>query len=295
MKPTTTFAELAELCQKTNKKIYEISQEEESSLLECTEQNVRKRVQETLKAMQEAINEGLKSDEKSASKMVGADCAKLKKYYEKNEGLFSQPYQNIIKYALATSEQNARMGKIAACPTAGACGIVPAAMIGIGTYLKVENEILINALLTAGIIGRIISEKTALAGAVGGCQSECGVASAMAAGAVVEILGGNAEQIINAVALALKNVLGLVCDPIAGLVEVPCVKRNPFLAIHALTAAELALADIKSFVPADEVVDALKQIGALMSPTLKESAQAGLATTPSAIKITEELNKTWQK
>jgi len=294
MKQSATFEELADLCKTSNKKIYEIAQEEEAKLAECSVQTIRQKVLTTIKAMQEAIKEGLKSDEPSSSQMVGKDCAKLQKYYNSKNTLFSQPYQNVLKYALATAEQNARMGKIAACPTAGACGIVPAAMIGIAESKKSNDEQMINALLTAGIIGKLIAAKTALAGAVGGCQSECGVAAGMAAGAVAELCGGNTEQILNAAALALKNILGLACDPIAGLVEVPCVKRNPFLAIHAVTAAEMALADIKSVVPLDEVVDALKQIGALMSPALKESSQAGLAVTPTGLKITEELNKIWK-
>lgn len=294
MKPVTTFDDLATLCKSSNKKIYEIVQEEEAKLSECTIENIREKVLITIKAMKDAIDKGLKSTEPSSSKMVGTDCAKLQKYYKNQTGLFTKPYQNVLKYALATSEQNARMGKIAACPTAGACGIVPAAIIAVAENKKFKDEQLINAILTAGIIGKIIAAKTSLAGAVGGCQSECGVAAAMAAGAVAELCEGNTEQILNAAALALKNILGLACDPIAGLVEVPCVKRNPFLAIHSITAAEMALAGIKSVVPPDEVVEALKQIGVLMPSGLKESAQAGLAATPTALKITEELNKSWK-
>lgn len=294
MKPTATFTDLLEKCKQNNKKIYEIAQLEEAKSSECEILDIRKKVSDVLLAMDDAIRNGLKSSELSMSKMVGADCDKLQKYYNEKTFLFAQPQQNIIKYALATAEQNARMGKIAACPTAGACGIVPSTILGTAEHLNSAKDEIINALITAGIIGRIISAKTALAGAVGGCQSECGVAAGMAAGAVVELLGGSNEQILNAAALAIKNILGLACDPIAGLVEVPCVKRNPFLAIHAVTAAEMALANITSIVPLDEVIDALKQIGTLMAPGLKESAQAGLATTPTAVKITAELNQTWK-
>ncbi len=294
MKTITTFEDLLNECNKSNKKIYEIGQELEAEMAECKIEQIRTNVKSVVKAMQDAINEGLNSDELSMSKMVGEDCQKLQKYYETKDGLFSSTHKNVLKYALATAEQNARMGKIAACPTAGACGIVPAAIIGVAQRQKVSDEKLVDALLTAGIIGKIVSNKTALAGAVGGCQNECGVAAGMAAGAVVEIMNGNNEQILNAAALAIKNILGLACDPIAGLVEVPCVKRNPFLAIHSITAAEMALAEIKSIVPIDEVIDALKQIGALMPPVLKESAQAGLATTITGVKITEKLNKSWK-
>lgn len=294
MKTITTFDDLLDECKKSNKKIYEIAQELEANLSECEIVQIRKRVKSVVDAMQDAINEGLNSCELSMSKMVGSDCQKLQKYYESTDGLFSSTHKNVLKYALATAEQNARMGKIAACPTAGACGIIPAAIIGVAKRQKVNEEKLVDALLTAGIIGKIVSTKTALAGAVGGCQNECGVAAGMAAGAVVELMGGDNEQILNATALAIKNILGLACDPIAGLVEVPCVKRNPFLAIHSITAAEMALAGIKSVVPVDEVIDALKQIGALMPPVLKESAQAGLATTITGLKITQELNKIWK-
>ena len=294
MKTITTFEDLLNECNKSNKKIYEVAQELEAEMAECKIEQIRTNVKSVVKAMQDAINEGLNSDELSMSKMVGEDCQKLQKYYETKDGLFSRTHKNVLKYALATAEQNARMGKIAACPTAGACGIVPAAIIGVAQRQKVSDEKLIDALLTAGIIGKIVSNKTALAGAVGGCQNECGVAAGMAAGAVVEIMNGTNEQILNAAALAIKNILGLACDPIAGLVEVPCVKRNPFLAIHSITAAEMALAEIKSIVPIDEVIDALKQIGALMPPVLKESAQAGLATTITGVKITEKLNKSWK-
>lgn len=294
MKTITTFEELLVECKKSNKKIYEIAQELEAELAECEVLKIRKQVLAVVDAMKNAIEEGLNSSELSMSKMVGDDCQKLQKYYLQTDGLFSSTHKNVLKYALATAEQNARMGKIAACPTAGACGIVPAAIIGVAQRQGANDEKLIDALLTAGVIGKIVATKTALAGAVGGCQNECGVAAGMAAGAVVEIMGGNNEQILNAAALAIKNILGLACDPIAGLVEVPCVKRNPFLAIHSITAAEMALAGIKSVVPIDEVIDALKQIGALMPPVLKESAQAGLATTITGAKITERLNKNWQ-
>lgn len=294
MKTITTFQELINECRASNKKIYEVAQEIEANLSECSLLQVRNQVKQVIEAMNDAINEGLKSSELSMSKMVGNDCLKLQNYYEKKDGLFSSTHKNVLMYALATAEQNARMGKIAACPTAGACGIVPAAIIGVAKRQNADDEKLINALLTAGIIGKIVSIKTALAGAVGGCQNECGVAAGMAAGAVVEIMGGNNVQILNAAALAIKNILGLACDPIAGLVEVPCVKRNPFLAIHSITAAEMALAGIESVVPIDEVIDALKQIGALMPPVLKESAQAGLATTLTGLKITQELSKVWK-
>ncbi len=288
-----TFKNIFEEAEEKNKRFYEISQEHEAQTLDLSVLQVRDKVKVNLNAMKTAIEQGLKSKEKSVSGLCGDDCAKLIEKYKNGKSLFSKTYQKVLTYAFATIEQNIRMGKIVACPTAGSCGIVPSVIIAISESLNADDEKQIDALITAGLVGQIVSEKLALAGAVAGCQSECGVASAMAAGALVEMYAGTNEQILNAVALALKNVMGLVCDPVAGLVEVPCVKRNAFLAIYAVTAAELAMAGIKSVIPVDEVVDAMQQVGELMSPRLKESSEAGLATTKTAIDITEELREKW--
>ena len=241
--------------------------------------------------MKEAINEGLKSTELSPSGMSGDECNKLQKRYKETHSILGPVAEKIMIYALATSEQNLRMGTIAACPTAGSCGIVPSVLIAYAQENKISEDDEINALITAGEIGRIVSNKMSLAGAVGGCQAECGVASAMASAALTQMRGGTVKQIINAAALALKNILGLTCDPVCGLVEIPCVKRNPFLAIHAVTASELAMADIISKIPPDEVVDAMEQTGQLMSPLLKESSKGGLATTKTALALVKNILK----
>lgn len=291
-KNITTFKELLESCGQYNKKVYELAQEKETILLDTSIEKVREKVKKSLDAMKNAIKIGMKSNEKSISKQCGDDCEKLQKRYEKQKPLLGPLFEKITTYALATIEENLRMGKIVACPTAGSCAIVPAVLIAISEELNVSEEEQINALITAGMIGSIVQNKVALAGAVAGCQAECGVASAMSAGALVQILGGSEKQMVHAVALALKNILGLTCDPVAGLVEIPCVKRNAFLAIYAVTATELALAGIESKIPADEVVDALAQTGQLMSPMLKESSQAGLAKTKTALKIEQKILKT---
>ena len=184
------------------------------------------------------------------------------------------------------------MGRIVACPTAGSCGIVPSVLISIAEEQNISEEKQIDALLTAGIVGLIISYKVRLAGAVAGCQAECGVAAAMASAGLVEMLGGNSENILQATALALKNILGLTCDPVCGLVEVPCIKRNAFLGMHAVTAAELALSGVESKIPLDEVVDTLKITGQLMSPLLKETSQGGLAKTKTALELEKNILKT---
>ena len=162
-------------------------------------------------------------------------------------------------------------------------------LIAVAEDYNYDADVQIDALITAGAIGAIISNKVQLAGAVAGCQAECGVAAAMCAGALTQMLGGDISQILNATALAMKNLLGLTCDPVCGLVEVPCIKRNPILAIHAVTASELALAGVESKIPLDEVIDAVRQTGQLMSPMLKESSLAGLATTKTALKLKEKI------
>ncbi len=290
-KNITTFSELLLNCGQERKRTYELFQEKEAFLLDTSLERIRDKAKKSLDAMKEAIQAGLKSNEKSLSKQCGDDCEKLQKRFKNNPALFGKLFEKITTYALATIEENLRMGKIVACPTAGSCAIVPSVLVAISEELNISEEEQINALITAGAIGSIVENKVALAGAVAGCQAECGVASAMSAGALTQILGGNEKQIVHSVALALKNVLGLTCDPVAGLVEIPCVKRNAFLAIYSVTAAELALSGIESKIPPDEIVDALSQTGQLMSPMLKESSQAGLAKTKTALKIEQKILK----
>lgn len=284
-----TFEKLLHACEQENKKIYEIMQEKEAFDFETSIECVRAKTLKNINAMKEAIVSGLTSKEMSFSGLCGDDTAKLKEKYKHSPALLGGLYEKITTYALATMEENLRMNKIVACPTAGSCGIVPAVIISLAQEKQISEEDEINALITAGTIGFVISSKIAMAGAVAGCQAECGVASAMSAAAAVQILGGNENQIINAAVLALKNILGLTCDPVGGLVEIPCVKRNVFLAIHAITAAELALANVESKIPPDEVVDAMVQTGQLMSPLLKETSLGGLATTKSGTLINKEL------
>lgn len=284
-----TFEQLKEACISRNKQIYEIAQENMAMESDMAVDLVRTFVAKSLYAMKEAIQSGMASKELSMSGMCGQDCFKVQKRYKSERAMFGSVFEKIIEYALATSEENIRMGKIVACPTAGSCGILPATLVAVSEEFNHSEREQLNALITAGEIGRIISIKVALAGAVAGCQAECGVASAMSAAAVCQMRGGNVSQILNATALALKNLLGLTCDPVAGLVEVPCVKRNPFLAVHSITAVELALSGVESKIPIDEVIDAMEQTGALMSPTLKESSQAGLATTKTALEVQKQV------
>lgn len=286
-----SFYDLETKCREQNKAIYEIAQEEEAVLSEEYVDVVRIKVLEDLLAMKEAIKNGLQSTEKAVSGWCGDDCVKLPKRFEKRAALFGKTFEKITTYALATAEENLRMGRIVACPTAGSCGIVPAVIVAVSEEEKIPEAQQVNGLLTAGIIGLLVSNKVQLAGAVAGCQAECGVASAMAASALVQMLEGSVQECIQAAALALKNILGLTCDPVCGLVEVPCIKRNAFLAVHAVTAAELALCGVESKIPMDEIVDTLKITGQLMSPLLKETSLGGLAKTKTAQELEKKLFK----
>ena len=291
----STFEKLSAACKKENKKIYEMMQEKEAFDFETTVTEVRNKTLQNIIAMQNAIKNGLNSKEMSFSGLCGDDCSKLTEKFKTKPSLFGRLFEKISTYAIATMEENLRMNKIVACPTAGSCGIVPSVIIALAEELNKDEEARINALITAGTTGYIISSKIAMAGAVAGCQAECGVASAMSAAAAVELLGGTTDEIINAAALALKNILGLTCDPVGGLVEIPCVKRNAFLAVHAITAAELSLSGITSKIPPDEVVDAMVQTGQLMSPLLKETSQGGLATTKQGIVINRALHSRYME
>ena len=284
----TTFEELCRVCEQENKKIFEVAQENEAQKNDISVSDLRKIVAQNIQAMKDAIKTGLKSSEKSFSGMSGGDCTKLQTKFNQKGSLLGVIFEKITTYALATSEENARMGKIVACPTAGSCGIVPSVLVAVSEELNISEEEQIDALITAGEIGRIISNKVQLAGAVAGCQAECGVASAMASGALAQLRQESTEHILSAVALAMKNLLGLTCDPVCGLVEIPCIKRNPFLGVHAVTAYELASAGIKSIIPLDEVIDTLEQTGQLMSPSLKESSQAGLAKTKTGLRLEQK-------
>lgn len=286
-----SFEELSNISKGQNLSIYEIAQQEESNLAEVSIEEIRSKTLVTLNAMKDAIKSGLVSTEKSVSNWCGDDAVKLVARYKKKGALLGKIFEKITTYAIATAEENLRMGRIVACPTAGSCGIVPSVLISVAEELNITEEKQINALLTAGMIGLIVSYKVRLAGAVAGCQAECGVASAMAAAALTEMLDGSTEEILQATALALKNILGLTCDPVCGLVEVPCIKRNAFLGIHAVTATELALSGVESKIPVDEVVDTLRITGQLMSPLLKETSQGGLAKTKTGLELEKKLFK----
>lgn len=281
------IADLIQAAEETGVPVSEIiwRQETERSGGEATV--IWNEMADRLMIMKEAVRSGLEEKNKTFNQLVGGDAYRV----VQSAYLLGPVSRKAVAYALAVSEVNAGMGRIVACPTAGSCGIVPGALLAAAEQLQCNDDVLIKALFTVAGIGEVIALNASVSGAVGGCQAECGSAAAMAAGAVVEMLGGTPAQMGHAVALALKNVLGLVCDPVAGLVEVPCVRRNGFLATHALVAAELALAGVKSVIPADEVIDAMDKIGQVIPSSLRETSEAGLARTPAGIFIAERLGK----
>lgn len=246
------------------------------------------KMQASLHVMQEAVKAGAAEDLKSTSGLTGGDAYKMM-LYAPTGGLCGSFFAGALARALAVSEYNAAMGKIVASPTAGSCGILPGTILSLMEERRLPEQAGVMALFTAGAFGMVIAQKASIAGAQGGCQAECGSAAAMAAAALVEMAGGTPQMSAHACAIAIKNQLGLVCDPIAGLVEVPCIKRNAGGVACAFTAAELALAGVQSVIPVDEVIGAMREVGDAMPCTLKETAQGGLAATPTGIRLRKEL------
>ena len=228
---------------------------------------------------------------KSVSGLVGGDGMKMRQYCLRGEAMSGGYVSEVIAEALSMAESNACMRRIVAAPTAGACGVLPAVLLPLCRYEELSQHQLLEALYVASGIGAVIAYRACIAGASGGCQAEIGTASAMAAGALVALRSGSGEQIGHAVAMALKNLMGLICDPVAGLVEVPCVKRNVIGAVNAVSVADMAMAGITSRIPVDEVIDAMGEVGRRMPVEFRETALGGLAVTPTGQAITERIRK----
>ena len=229
-------------------------------------------------------------ERKSASGLVGGQGQKMEEYCTEKTPLCGDFVGKVITGALQMAESNACMKRIVAAPTAGACGVLPAVLVPYYEEKQIPEERILEAMYTAAGIGQVIALRASISGAAGGCQAEIGSASAMAAGALVCLEGGDGMQIIHAAAMALKNLLGLVCDPVAGLVEIPCVKRNVIGAMNALSCADMALAGITSRVPPDQVIDAMKEVGDKLDATLRETGLGGLAATPAGKEIIDKLH-----
>ena len=245
---------------------------------------LRKRRQVMRDCIERGKNGGL-----SMGKLVGNEARLLNEAFESGKTFLDPLTIKAELYALAVMGENSRMGVIVAAPTAGAGGVVPGMLLALEEERKVDPEKTVRALVVAGGVGSIIALSASISGAAGGCQNEIGVASSMGAAGVAYMMGGSTKQIIHAAAIALKNTLGLVCDPVGGLVEVPCVKRNALFAVHGLTAAQLAVAGVESAIPMDEIVEAMVRIGRALPRGLRETAEGGLATTATGSAIAQRL------
>ncbi len=285
----TKAIELIQQAQTRGIKIWEIILEEEVNQTGSTAEVLRAKMKKNLEVMEQSSQKAIEKPLKTLGGIIGSEAKKLTDQRKKGLSICGDTINLLMARAFSTSEVNASMGKICAAPTAGSSGILPAVIITAAEVLDLKEEEKINALFTASGIGKIIANHATLSGAEGGCQAECGSAAAMAAGAVVEMAGGNPEQVFHASAIALKNIMGLICDPVAGLVESPCAKRNASGAVNAFISAEQALAGIKSVIPFDEVVQAMSLVGKAIPYEFRETALGGIAATDTAKEITKKI------
>lgn len=286
----TCAAELIEYCKQNDMTLHELSLSSEIEKTGRSYGYIRDYLRNVLKVMENAVNAGINDIENNIKgKIIGNDSVLLKRRIDHSRTVCGETVAKAVAYALSTMEVNASMGKVVASPTAGSCGVLPAVLMTTKERFSLTEEKLLEGLLTANLVGTIVARNATISGAEGGCQAEVGTASAMASGAVVHMLGGTPEQVFNAAAMCFKNLLGLVCDPIAGLVESPCAKRNGMGAANALLCAEMSLAGITSIIPFDEVVEAMYRVGKALPPSLRETSMGGLATTKTGIQINTEL------
>ncbi len=284
-----SLADLVAAAMEADASLSQIVLREQAEVAEVTEDSLYQNMENVLNVMRTSVAEGLDPDKRSASGLTGGDAFKMMRAVQEGKNICGKVFGEALTKALAVSQTNACMGRIVASPTAGSCGILPSAVLTISENRNIPDHDVIMALFTASAVGMVIANNASIAGAEGGCQAECGAASAMAAAAIVEMCGGTPQMCADACAIALKNILGLVCDPVAGLVEIPCIKRNAAGVGNALVAAEMALAGIESAIPADEVIWAMKKVGDAMSASLKETAEGGLAVTPTGKRLCQKV------
>ncbi len=279
--------ELLALCKQENLPIYKIMLKSELEREELDEKSLHDEMQKNLDTMRASVKSGIEDAQVTVSGLMGGDAELLYSYADKS--LCGSRMSRAAAAAMGVLEVNASMGRIVAAPTAGASGVLPGVLLTCADDFSWDDETLINGLYTAGAIGALVAANASISGAAGGCQAETGTAAAMCAAALVELSGGSPEMALHAAAISLKNVMGLVCDPVAGLVECPCIKRNAIGAANAMLSADLALAGIRSVIPFDEVVTAMRNVGNTMHSDLKETARGGLAATPTAKALRKKL------
>lgn len=273
--------ELIELCNKNGKSVADIMREREITETEASSDEIESRMLHSLEIMRESVHKPLRTVKKSVGGLIGGEASKLNEHSASGKSICGNVLSKVLMYSQAVPEVNASMGVIVAAPTAGSAGVVPAILFALEEEFDLDEKTVLDGLFTAGAIGCVLMKNASVSGAEAGCQAEIGSASAMAAAAAVVMMGGTAEQAFDAASIALSNLLGLVCDPLAGLVEVPCQSRNAVGAANALTSAEMALSGIKAVVPFSEMSDALLKVGRRMPRELKETALGGCAATPT--------------
>lgn len=277
---------LCERCE--NRDLSDVVLEEDCVDRGATREESLARMHALYAAMRRA-SEGYDPALRSRSGMVGGDGAKMREYVAKGKSICGDYAGGVIALALEMGESNACMKCIVAAPTAGSCGVLPAVLLPYQQRESLPDEAMVRALYVAGAVGQVIAAKASIAGAAGGCQAEIGTASAMGAAALCYLAGGSAQAVCHAAAIAIKSLLGLVCDPVAGLVEVPCVKRNAAGAMIAMSSADMALAGIRSAVPPDEVILAMREVGDKMDVSLRETGLGGVAGTPFGQKVAQQI------
>jgi L-serine dehydratase len=285
----TNLKELIERAEKENTTISELMIKTEEEQKGCSRQILLNKMAEQFTVMEEAVRKGTSSAVMSRTGLTGGDGNRLYQYAQAGHTYVDPISLMVTANALAVSEVNAAMGRIVATPTAGSAGILPAVLVHALDSEKFTREQIVQSMFTASALGLVVANKASISGAAGGCQAEVGSATAMAAGTLVELAGGTPVQVGNAVGIALKNSLGLVCDPVAGLVEIPCIIRNGLHALTAQAAADMALAGVKSVIPPDEVVQVMHEVGQQMPESLRETGIGGLAGTPTGKKLTEQV------
>ncbi len=284
-----SIQELVDEATKRNTTISRIVLEDQALQMETSEEALYQQMLNSFNIMRESVSFGREKDQKSMSGLTGGEGYLMHEYAVNNGGLCGSFMTKAIARALSVAGCNASMGRIVAAPTAGSCGILPGCLVSLYEDRGVDEKSIVMSMFTSGAFGIVIASKASIAGAEGGCQAECGSAAAMAAAALVELSGGTPKQCADACAIAIANQLGLVCDPVAGLVEIPCIKRNASGLVIAFSSADMAMAGVAPKIPADECIDAMREVGGVLPATLRETAGGGLAATPTAKKLKEQV------
>ena len=285
-----SIQEIVSAAEEHGVRISELVLHDQAEAMEKTSEQLYERMRKSFEVMRESVKEGQKKDQRSMSGLTGGEGYRMKEYAEKNGGgLCGEFLSKAIARALAVAGCNASMGRIVAAPTAGSCGILPGCLVSLYEERGMSERDIVMSMFTAGAFGMVIADKASIAGAQGGCQAECGSAAGMAAASLVELMGGTPTQCADACAIAIVNQLGLVCDPVAGLVEIPCIKRNVSGLVIAFSSADLALAGVGPKIPVDECIDAMREVGNALPNTLKETAGGGLAVSPTGLKLRKQV------